>query len=255
MPIVENQSFDPWMEKVDEKEKLKRELREEVVSEIKKKKRGKFFGCCFLKFFIIVLILAASIALLAKTGLFDIPVFSKIFYQAPAPEREVAANTAEEKSFENLLAQKLDQELRSGKNLAAGGEIPVTLEFTEEELTGFLKTAETGEDYPFTEAQISITPQAIEIFGQLKEFNQTFLTVALRPEIKNGELEIIFQKIRIGNLSLPPAIGNFLTDKLLKDQLDSVKKLISENGNLENIELTEGKIIFQGEVATETFTK
>lgn len=255
MSIVQNQSFDPWMEKVDEKEKLKRKIREEVVSEMKKKKRGKFFGCCFLKLFILVLILAAATALLARTGLFDIPVFSKIFYQEPTPEREVAANTAEEKSFENLLAQKIAEQLKTGKNLSTDGEAPVALEFTEEELTGFLKIAETEENYPFTQAQISITPEAIEIFGQLKKFNQTFLTVTLKPEIKDGDLEIIIKKIRIGNLSLPPAVGNFLTDKILKDQLDPVKKIILENGNLENVELTEGKIIFKGVVDTETFTK
>ncbi|MFA5413785.1 MAG: hypothetical protein WC348_04620 [Patescibacteria group bacterium] len=251
MSLTTNQSSSPWIQKVDEKEKLKDEIRGEVISEMKNKKRRKFFTCCFLKLLIVVLILGGITAVIAKTGLVDIPVFSKLFYKTPSPERMVSVNPDEEKKFEDVLAQKLEEQIGS----KAEGQQEVALEFNEEELTSFIKSLESTNDYPFTNAQVSVTPEAIEIFGQLKDLNQTFLTVALKPEITDGNLKITFEKIKIGNLSLPAVLGNLLVNRLLKDQISSAEDVISKNGTLESIDLLDGKIIFHGEINTSDFSK
>lgn len=247
MSIITNQSPDPWIKKVDKKEKLKEEIRGEVISEMKKKKHKKIFTCCFLKLLIVILILGGIATIVAKTGIVDIPVFSKLFYKTPTPERIVSANIDKEKSFENILAQKLEQQIESGKKSETDGQkIEIALDFTEEELTGFLKNAEATENFPFSYSQISISPDGLEVFGQLKELNKTFLTIILKPEVTEGNLKISFKEIKIGNLSLPPAIGNFLVDKFLKDQINSTQETISKNGKLENIELADGKIVLHG---------
>lgn len=252
MSIVTNQSSDPWIKEVDQKEKFKDEIRGEVISEMKKKKHRKIFTCCFLKLLVVILILGGLAAALAKTGVVDIPVFSKLFYKPPVPERVVSVNTSSEKSFEDILSQKLEQQIKSGEKSEDGKKIEVALEFTEEELTGFIKNIETGENSPFTNSQVSVNSRGVEIFGQLKELNKTFLTVVLKPEIVEGDLKISFNKIKIGTLPLPGAVGNFLADRILKDQIKSAQESISKNGKLESIELLDGKIIFRGliDVAT-----
>ncbi|MBU1146598.1 hypothetical protein KKD80_03575 [Patescibacteria group bacterium] len=254
MPIITNQNSDPWIEKVDQEKKLKDEIREEVISEIKEKKRKKLFTCCLLELLFVILVLGGIVTAIAKTGLIDIPVFSKLFYEAPTPDREVSTTPGEEKKFEDILAEKIKQQIKVGEK-SDTGQLNIALNFTEEELTGFLKAAEINEDYPFSNSQISISSDGVEIFGQLKEFNQTFLTATLKPEVVGEELKISFTKISIGNLSLPPAIGNFFINKFLKDQLDSIKELISKNGKLENIELSPGKLIFYGTLSAATLTK
>jgi hypothetical protein len=251
MSLITNQSSSPWIQKVDEKEKLKDEIRGEVISEMKNKKRRKFFTCCFLKLLIVVLILGGITAVVAKTGLVDIPVFSKLFYKTPSPERIVSINPDEEKKFEDVLAQKLEEQIGS----KAEGQQEVALEFNEEELTSFIKSLESTSNHPFTNAQVSVTPKAIEIFGQFKDLNQTFLTVALKPEITDGNLKITFEKIKIGNLSLPAVLGNSLVNKLLKDQISSVEDVISKNGTLKSIDLLDRKIIFHGKINTSDFFK
>jgi len=247
MSIITNQSPDPWIEKVDQKEKLKEEIRGEVVSEMKKKKHKKFFTCCLLELIIVILILGGITAMVAKTGLVEIPVFSKLFYSAPSPEKIVSTNSAEGKNFEDILGQKLEQQIESGKKSETDSQkVEVALEFTEEELTGFLKDMEAAENYPFSDSQVSISADGIEIFGQLKELNKTFLTVVLKPEVTDNNLKISFTKIKVGNLSLPDALGNFLVDSLLKDQIKSAQETISQNGKLESIDFSDGKIVFRG---------
>lgn len=243
MPVFTNQSHDPWIEKVDEKEKLKEEIRGEVISEMKTKKRKKFFTCCFLKLLIVILVLGGITAIVAKTGMVDIPVFSKFFYKTPVPTQVISGETAGDKLFEDVLAQKIEQQIKSEKSIVDGQKVKITLDFTEEELTGFLKDAQENEDFPFSASQISINPEGMEFFGQFKELNKTFLTVAIKPEVADGNFKISFEKIKIGNLSLPPAIGNFLINSFLKDQINSLQEIVSKNGKLDGVDLSDGKIL------------
>ncbi len=253
MTRIEDPSSDPWIKEIDEKEKLKDEIRGEVIKEIKNKKRKKFFTCCFFELLFTILILGGLAAAVAKTGVITIPVFSKLFYDKPAPQRIVSINPGETKSFEEKIAEKIGQ--LKFKTPAAGENPEVALEFTEEELTGFIKSMEAAENSPFTDSQVSVSPEGIEIFGELKDLNRAFLTIALKPEVINNNFKISFQKIKLGNLSLPASLGNFLADKLLKDQIDSAEKSVAEFGKLESIELFDGKIIFRGQLDASAFTE
>lgn len=253
MTRIEDPSLDPWIKKVDEKEKLKDEIRGEVVREMKTKKRKKFFTCCFFELLIIILILGGLVAAVAKTGVITIPVFSKLFYDKPAPQRIVSISPDETKSFEEKIAEKLEQ--LKFKTPAAGENPEVALEFTEEELTGFIKSVEADENSPFAGSQVSVSPEGVELFGELKDLNRAFLTITLKPEVINNNFKISFQKIKLGNLSLPASLGNFLVDRLLKDQFDSAEKSIAEFGKLESIELFDGKIIFRGQLDASAFTE
>jgi len=254
--LDEPTSSDPWIKEKDEKEKLKEEIREEVVGKMKRKKRKKFLTCCLLELLFILLILGLVATAIAKTGLVDVPVFSKIFYKPPTPQRVVTVTPEEVKNFSADITNKLEQEVKSQiKPGVTGQEVEISLEFTEKELTALLRNLTANGDLPFGNSQISITPEGLEIFGEINEPKKTYLSVNLKPEIKDGDLKIKIKKIKIGTLPLPAIFGNFLVEKFLNTQLDEVRDEIAKIGKLENIKLDEGKITLQGMADVLVFTE
>jgi hypothetical protein len=254
--LDEPTSSDPWIKEKDEKEKLKEEIREEVTRDIKKKKHKKFFTCCLLESLLVVLILGSIAAGLAKTGLVEVPVFSKIFNKPPVPQKVVTVTPEEVKNFSTDITKKVEQEVRSA--LVPGvtdQKVEINLEFTEKELTALMQNLETNGDLPLKNSQISITPEGLEIFGEINEPRKTYLVINLKPEIRDGDLKIKIQKIKIGTLSLPAIFGNFLVEKLLNAQLDEVRDEIAKVGELKNINLGEGKITLSGLADVLVFTE
>ncbi len=254
--LDEPTSSDPWIKEKDEKEKLKEEIREEVVGKIKKKKRKKFFTCCLLELLFLILILGLVTTAIAKTGLVDVPVFSKIFYKLPVPQRVVTVTPEEIKNFSADVTKKLEQEVASQiKPGVTGQKVEISLEFTEKELTALLQNLTTNGDSPFKNSQISVTPEGLEIFGEINEPKKTYLTVNLKPEIRDGDLKIKIKKIKIGTLPLPAIFGNFLVEKFLNAQLNEIRDEIGKAGELKNISLDEGKITLRGLADILVFTE
>lgn len=246
----------PWIEEKDEKEKLKEEIREEVVAGMKKKRHKKFLTCCLLELLFVLLILVLIATAVAKTGLVEIPVFSKIFSKVSSPQRVVTITPEEIKNFDTDITKKLEQEVKSA--IVPGRtdqEVEISLEFTEKELTVLLQTLGSNGNLPLLNPQISITPEGLEIFGEISEPKKMYLTINIKPEIRDNNLEIKIKKIKIGTLSLPAIFGNFLVERILKTQLDEVRDEISKIGKLENINLEDGKITLRGLVDILVFTE
>jgi hypothetical protein len=256
MTRLDENSPDPWLPEKSKEEKLKEEIREEVVKELKSKKRKKALTCCALEFILVLLILSLLAAAIAKTGLVVIPGFSKIFYKTPSPQKIVSITPEEIKNFEVDLTQKLKNQVESQiQPGVAGQKIEVTLEFTEKELTAFLRALENQGTSPLKNSQISITQESIEIFGEIETPSKTFLTVAMKPDILNDKLKITLQKIKIGTLPIPLAFGNFIIDKFLNNQLRAAEESIGKAGKLESIILEDGKVVLRGLVDVLVFTQ
>lgn len=254
--LDDSMSFDPWLKEKSEEEKMREEIREEVVSDVKRRRRKKFLTCCLLGLLVVIFILVSAAVGLAKTGLIDVPVFSKIFYKVPVPQKVVTATPEEITNFNEGATKKLEDEVKPRISPGvAGQKIEVSLEFTEKELTAFLRGLEMNGESPISNSQISITPENLEIFGEINKPNKTYLTIRLKPEIKNGNIKITIQKIKIGTLPIPAIFGNFLVDKFLSDQLLKAEEAISKVGKLENIDLDEGKITLTGLVDVLVFTE
>ena len=251
-----DESSGPWIREKSEKEKLKEEIRGELIAETKRKKRKKIFACCLLELAAIIFIFGGATIAIAKTGVVTIPLFSKIFYQPPTPQRIVTVTPEETNTFEKEITGKFEQQVKSQiKPGVTGQKIEVNFELTEKDLTAFLKSAELSSGSPLRNVQASVTPEAIEIFGQLEELNRTFLTVALKPEVSENNLKIKITKIRLGTLSLPAVLGNFLVEKFLDNQIKSAEDALAKIGKLENIILSDGKVTIRGIVDVLVFDK
>lgn len=256
MTRLNETSPDPWLEQKSKEEKLKEEIREEVITEMKRKKRRKTLTCCFLELLSVVLVLSLIATAVAKTGLVKVPLFSKIFYKTSAPQKVVTVTSEEIKNFETDITEKLKSQVKSQiKPGAPSQKVEVNFEFTEKELTSFLKNLEAQKTSPLGNAQVSVTKEAIEIFGEMEEPSKTSLTVAFKPEIKDDKLIIVLKKIKLGALPLPSSLGNFLVDKFLSSQLRAAGEAISKTGKLESIALEEGKIVLKGLVDVIVFTQ
>jgi hypothetical protein len=257
MPRLDDQpSFDPWLREKSEKEKMKEEIRAGVMGEMKKKKRKKTIACCSLGVIAALLFFGAIFSLVAKSGLFEIPVFSKIFTKTAAPQRVVSVTNEEIENFETGISEKLKTQVEPKIEPGATGQkVEVSLKFTEKELTGFLRSIESSNESPFRNSQVVVTPEEIEIFGEITAPNKTYLTVAFRPEIKDNELEITLKKIRLGTLSLPTSWGNFLVGKFLDKELQSAQNAIRKVGRLESISLGQGELTARGLVDVLIFTE
>jgi hypothetical protein len=164
------------------------------------------------------------------------------------PEEIINFNEAATKKLENEVKPRISPGV-------TGQKIEVSLEFTEKELTAFLRSLEMNGESPLSNSQIGITPESLEIFGEINKPNKTYLTIRLKPEIQNNNLKITIQKIKIGTLPIPAIFGNFLVDKFLSDQLHKAEEEISKVGKLESISLDEGKITLRGLVDVLVFEK
>lgn len=240
-------SFDPWLKEKSEKEKLKEEVRAGVMKEIKQRKRNKTLACSLIIVVLIILISSLIAAALAKSGLVEVPLFSKIFSNRAVPQKVVTLTPEELKNFETDITEKLKTQVKPQiKPGATEQQVDVTLEFTEKELTAIAKSLETSGNSPLKNSQVSVTPEAIEIFGEIDNLRSTTIAVAFRPEITDSELKINLEKVTLGTLSLPMFWGEFFAEKYLNQQIDAAGENIRKMGQLKEITLEDGKLKVRG---------
>jgi hypothetical protein len=229
-----------WLPEKSEKEKLKEEIRGEVIKELKKKKRRRTLGCCLIEILSLLIVLFLGVTALAETGLFKIPFFSN-FYTPPQPIREVVLGE-EVKEIDRIIEQKIKKQIEEKmKPGITDQEIEIELIFSENELTAFLEKSIKSGLIPLEFAQIAITPREAEFFGKLKEPLKAILTVRVKPEFKDNQLTLKFTKFKLGNLPLPAFVGNFLFEKFMNEQLNWLLKTIAK-GKIKNIELENEKL-------------
>lgn len=248
MSRQEGQLFspDPWLREKSEKERLKEELKVEVMKELKRRKWRKKLGCCLLGLICLFLILFLVASALAKTGLIEIPFFSKIFYKYPAPIREVKPSEVKslEEIFQNKIRNQVKEKLISGRETQ---KVDLKLEFTEQELTAALQEGIKTGFLPVSKVQAAVTSKEIEIFSQLIE-PKVFLTLRFKPELQDNQLIIKITKFKIGNLSIPYFFSNFLIEKYLRDKVSEINEFINRSGKLRELRLEEGKIVIEATI-------
>ncbi len=254
--LDEQPSYDPWLREKSEKEKMKEEIRAGVMSEMKNKKKNKKIACCSLIFAAVFLFLSLTAVGIAKSGVLEIPVFSKIFTKKSTPERIVNVTPGEAKSFESDIAQKLKAQVEPKIEPGATGQkVDVTLVFTEKELTAFLRSLELSENSPLKNSQAVVTPEGIEVFGEVNMPNQTYLTIFFKPEVADGGLKITLKKIKLGTLSLPASWGNFLAQKFLSREIQDAEGAIRKIGELKSLSMSNGELTADGLVDVLVFTQ
>jgi len=204
----------------------------------KRRKKGSIKKTCCLFFLILVIFLLLIVtAVIAKAGLVEIPVFSQLFYRLPQPTRQIDTSGSS-----SAIVPSLNLESAS-KNL-------VTIEITEENLTSLFRQELSGKkDSSFAEnVQAVITTEGVEFSGLLIKPISVNIIFKLKPELVDHKLDFKLIQAKIGDLSIPPAFANQLVDKLLQDKIEEVNQSLNKVGQIQDIELLDGKLIVSGQL-------
>jgi len=195
--------------------------------------------CCGLFFLIaFAFFLVIALAILARTGIVEIPFFSPVFYRLPQPSRQIEIDSQD-------LAKLAQNSLNV--SLVANA---ISVEITEEQLTFLIRQALTGkEDSFFAESsQALIDKEGIEFYGLLRKPVLADITFKLRPYLAGNKLEFELVEAKIGALSVPPSLAGWLFDFFFKDGLSGVNQSLAKIGNLESLELEKKKLIIKAEL-------
>jgi len=199
------------------------------VKPVRRKSRTKFF-CCLLCLIFGLIFLVIFAAMVAKTGIFNIPVFSNYFYRLPQPTRQVAAQNPAE-----LLQQGTGLRFDSQNKL-------VYIELSERNLTYLIEQAAANNPYFAPNLQTVISHSQIEMFGLLIYPFSANITFTIEPYLKDGQLAFTTRGLKVGNLSLPPNIASWLSDRFFKSWFLQISQNLIKS-KVSDFQLQEGKII------------
>lgn len=205
--------------------------RVEIEPALPKIKKHHFKRNCYVLVLILfVFSLITATAAVAKTGIFEIPVFSSIFYRLPKPSRQI--------EIEN-------QAMIGGKNLnfSLNTETKkITLELSEEDLTFLLRQALTQKNNPYfaPNLQAAILNNEVELYGLLLKPFSANLTLKVKPIFSDHKLDFELTKIKIGGLPMPAGYGNIIIHRLLAKPLEQLNSAAAKF-QLESLELSEKK--------------
>lgn len=222
---------------------------EKLKKSLKRKQSKKILTCgsCLLFFILAILILGILGAYaLAKSGLKEIPFFTKHFYQEPLPSylvksedstaagKDIAA-TLEKNAREQALIQKKTENLKINLNLS------------EEQLTALLREQAKSSDYLNSKIdyiQLAVLPENLELFTKLKE-SRVFITLNIKPEIKNSKVDLNVEKFKVGNLAMPKFAGNLLVTDLLAKSINKMLQSYADSYQILAIDLTAKSVLVE----------
>ncbi|MFA6381656.1 MAG: hypothetical protein WCX08_00090 [Candidatus Buchananbacteria bacterium] len=227
-----------------------------VPEKPKRVRKRKLKTNCWLIFSVLLVIfLAAGLAVIAKTGIIEIPVFSSIFYRLPQPSRLIPPQNPADFSQKSVVYSYDEQ----NKILHA--------ELTENELTFFVrqKLAADPKAMFAQNTQFIIDNGEIELFGlMIKPFTAN-LTLRMKANFLDNAGSYQVTQAKIGDLSLPP----FIADWLLKQYANQVNKSqvkkfnidpakldwLKDNIVFKKFELVSGKIVIEVMINAESIQK
>lgn len=204
-----------------------------------KPKIGKnVLGCAGIALAVLLLLLALLAFALAKTGVFNVPVFSG-FYRGPEPTRVVATSSPMTlEGFRDELANKFLAQARLGKKP------PYTIEVSEKELTaalrGGIEEGVRGEEWNESDAQAVIRQDRIEVFLTLKKETQTAeLLIDFVPKVENGGVQLEPVSFRFGDYPIPVSLAQRIAGTFFKRDFGVTTLSVGE-AQLSQITLKDG---------------
>ena len=221
---------------------LKQEIRRELKLEAVRKKGAACSGCLFVFILLFGIPTLFVTAVVAKSGLVYVPVFSPALYAPAVPTRTVLPlGTSTSASILRVIGTRAVFDPNFGT---------VTFVVKEQELTTLLQHAvweapDGAVPFKIREAQVVVLPTGLEIVLKLpRKERETTVLARFTPAVKtNGDIEITVQELRIGAQQVPLWLANALVSsfdsflmKPLRAQLSAVGTLTDiregENGEL-----------------------
>ena len=234
----------PWLKEKTERDQIKDEIRHELKLEQGKKGLRKILTCCIIEL-LITLIIATLLAFsLAKSGLVEVPLFTKLFYSVPTPQKIVKVPPGSlfdiQSSIKEQAEKQIFAQIKEGKT-----DLKLEITLGENGLTTLLnqeikKVKETSLGDP----QISITKEKIEFFSEIypEENREVYLTLGFRPVVKDGKLEIKIVETKIGTLPLPSFLANIFIKAALDGELEKINETIGAMAKIDKVELLDGEM-------------
>ncbi|MFA6587828.1 MAG: hypothetical protein WCT08_02030 [Patescibacteria group bacterium] len=166
-----------------------------------------------IKLIILVLVVWTAIQV-ARTGLWQIPLFTKYFYQAPEPIRIVGPIS---QNFPELIIQSKADITNKNFRLSEGG------------LTYLLANSIAGMHLGISRPNLTIESQTMEFSFLIPKKNNAIVRLYLQP-ILNAEnsLEFVVSKTFLGQVSVPSWLIGEPTKILLAQELSPILKVAPE---------------------------
>jgi hypothetical protein len=226
----ENKTPDQLGEMQDEILQLKKQL--------KHKQSKKFLNCTscsVILIFVFIILGAALAAVMAKSGLWQLPFFSDYFYHQPEPVYQVADSKFTEADLISRLqklavAEAIKQGKRSNLNL--------NFEISEAELTALLRSQAVKNQAladKIESWQIAVSADSAQLFLKAKSPKNLIVTLDFVPGIKDGKLNLDVKRFKVGDLGMPKFLGSMLVENMGANTLNSLLSSFSLVGKIENI--------------------
>jgi hypothetical protein len=232
-----NQQLDEMESEID---KLKKQL--------KHKQSKKFFNCrsCALLIILVVIALGSIFAaILAKSGLWQIPFFSDYFYHQPTAVYVVKPSTFNENNLVNRLQSVVTSEAIKQKKTS---NLEVFLKLDEAELTSLLMGQnKEGKALANTlkYGQVAINTSQTQLFFETESVRNLIVTLDFIPGVKDGKLNFKVKKFKIGDLPLPGFIGSFVVEDAIANSLNSILDSFQRTGKIQDITLVDRGVVIK----------
>lgn len=203
-----------------------------IVKRLGRKRFGVKKFCCLFFVLVLLFFLVATAAVVAKTGLVNIPFFSDVFYRLPRPQRQITiANQAD------FLQKNLNLTLNPSQSTAK-------LELTEEQLTLLVRQLLSNKNDPYfaSNAQAVIANGQIEFFGLLLRPVSANITIKFKPYLADNKLNFELTSLKIGDLTMPVPLADWLAVKFFSNPLSQLSQKLAEF-KVQQLEVLEGKLI------------
>jgi uncharacterized protein YpmS len=216
-------------QKLDQlKEKETRTLASKKAAKKEKKSQKKNLRCCCGGCLIVFIVLILFVFyILSASGVAQIPLFSTVFFgDGPKPARQVEPSDKINEVFENKVTKAI-----------IGGSDRLAL--SEQELTGFL-----ANDKSLQEANLLVENDYAEFFAKLndKKFPNIYITIRFNPTVKDSNLKLNIKSLRVGKVSFPAFIADYIISSGLKNyQLPNMK-------HIDNLSLEDNSLIIKGDI-------
>lgn len=199
-------------------------LKKQVETERRHRFRKLYFKLGAVALAIAVVFIGGGYAL-ARTGVHTFRLFRWVPYEQPAPLRFVEPRAVD--------AAKLLSSVRPLQKR------DVSIALSEEELTGVLRQAliVDAERPYFSQIQMVVTPDEVEVFGELVRPMRGYVTVGMVPRAHDGEISLQVHRLRFGQLPLPSGAANGIIQITAEKTLNTLFHQLGRLGTLSSVEL------------------
>ena len=239
----------------EEMKEMKQELSGEIRSRTKKRIRPKC-ACLLIVLALIIVGIVFGARALAKTGLVEVPVFSKIVDTQTLPSRIVSEGEPLETFLKKTLTSQVASIYKGGNTDLAGRAVSITVQDTT--LTNALRVQlRSGEQKTFNAetAQIAVSEKGVEVYLPLAEVGDrksgVGIIAVLVPKVESGKLAMNVSSVTVGTQKIPTFAARLVIEPLMRAGINMVNEQLVKYAALREIRLGNGSITIEGDMTIE----